>query len=524
LYDFAKNNVEEGDSFEKFHNILLKVIEVSKELLTEPILKNKLVFECILWAYTIIDQKDIEINFSPQELKKHFIENILLYSEDNAHYYSSIITRFSDTATLFERLTSLNFYKYIKDDSFKEKLSQLKQTEVDAAKSIEELSNLRLNKPNPISTPIDEIRQDLKTNRYLVRPSYQRQEKINIIKASSIVESILLGINLPPIFLFKRLSDLKEVVDGQQRLLAIIGFLGEQFNNEDGELKYSKNSNFKLKSLKVLTEFEGFNFNSLPEVYKDKILDFVIDLIIIEESVNGKFDPVDLFIRLNYKPYPIKSNSFEMWNSIVNNEVTTSVKTICNDETKNNWFFLRESKDGQPDRMLNEELVTILSYISYAYDREENTEDIIGFFPRKDRITCRLKNKSALTEFLVNELDADPLQRSEFLKSIRKINNLITMFGKLLGEVPSKELLNEVLNVKKSKTFRRSLQDFYVIWLIIIRITPDKFDTEKDSILVSIVHLLSLLRNTKGEDVNAQYIENFKTELTTLNLKQNTDS
>ncbi len=103
------------------------------------------------------------------------------------------------------------------------------------------------------------------------------------------------------------MNNVKEVVDGQQRLLAIIGFLGEQYYNEDGELKFSKNNSFKLKGLKILTEFEGSNYSGLPEIYQDKILDFVIDLIIIEESVNDKFDPVDLFIRLNYKPYPIKA-------------------------------------------------------------------------------------------------------------------------------------------------------------------------------------------------------------------------
>ncbi len=89
------------------------------------------------------------------------------YSSDNPHYYSSIITRFSDTATLFDSITNLDFSEYIRDENFRNTINTLKQTEVDAAKSIDELSNLRLNKPNPISTPIDEIKLDLKTNRYL---------------------------------------------------------------------------------------------------------------------------------------------------------------------------------------------------------------------------------------------------------------------------------------------------------------------------------------------------------------------
>ena len=61
--------------------------------------------------------------------------------------------------------------------------------------------------------------------KFLVRPSYQRSEVINLLKASAIIESILLGINLPPIFIFKRLDGVSEVIDGQQRLLTILGFI-----------------------------------------------------------------------------------------------------------------------------------------------------------------------------------------------------------------------------------------------------------------------------------------------------------
>ena len=83
-----------------------------------------------------------------------------------------------------------------------------------------------------MSKPVEEILSDVVTNRYLVRPSYQRQEKISELKASSIIESILLGISLPPIFVYKRSNGIKEVVDGQQRLLSVISFVGKQYRDE----------------------------------------------------------------------------------------------------------------------------------------------------------------------------------------------------------------------------------------------------------------------------------------------------
>ncbi|MBF8965076.1 DUF262 domain-containing protein [Pontibacter sp. FD36] len=512
LYDFAKENTDDPQKeFEDFTQMLEKVFYIYNEFSEIPGLTNKLINECILWAFTILRKEDIDLKIDIEKFKAHYSENKSKYTEIESHYYKSIIERFSDTASFFEKLSKFKFNIYIKDEGFRKRIDDLKQTEVDAAKSIDELSILRLNKPNPISTPVDEIRDDLKTNKYLVRPSYQRQEKINEIKASSIIESILLGINLPPVFIYKRSNNIKEVVDGQQRLLAILGFLGNQYLNEDGKLISTKNNNFKLRGLRILTNLEGSNYSSLTLDLQDKILDFVLDFVIIEETVNPDFDPVDLFIRLNYKPYPIRNNSFEMWNSIVNQEVVKKIKDEVVEAHKD-WFFLRERIIDKPDRMENEELITILSFISYSNLKQEK---VIGFFPRQDRITCRLFNKKGLGDFLIN-LDNVAIEKNHFLDCIKKTNDLIIKFSHLFGKPVNKDILNEYLNVKNSKKFRRSLQDFYVIWLVLDKIPEDVLTPNNYEILNNIRELLSLLRNTSESDVNANYMQTFNHKLEEL--------
>lgn len=507
LYDFAKNNSEDAEEdFENFKKRLDDVIDIYNTMSEDPDLNNKFIYECILWAMCILEKEDFEFIPYPEKFIAHYLKNKDKYSEDSSFYYKSIIERYTDTAAFFHKTYGCDYSLYIKDETFKKKVGDMKQTEVDASKSIEELSNLRLHKPNPISTPIDEIRADLKSNKYLVRPSYQRQEKINQIKASAIIESILLGIPLPPIFIYRRNSNSKEVVDGQQRLLSIIGFLGETYRNHEDELIYSKNNSFKLKGLKVLTELEGSNFSSLPEKLQDKIVDYVIDVIVIEESVNKNFDQIDLFIRLNYKPYPIKNNSFEMWNSIVDYEVINKIKKELFEPSKN-WFFLRERIDGKPDRMQNEEMMLILAYISYS--NKGLDEGVIGFFQRQDRITCRLKDKKGLGDFL-NNLDFNPLEKNRFLLSIEKSIGLVQRFSLLFGGNPTKEQINEFLNIRATSNFKRSLQDFYVIWLLIDNIPDTTFNKYIDQIKSGIRELLSILRNTDGKIVDQNYVQNFK--------------
>ena len=86
--------------------------------------------------------------------------------------------------------------------------------------------------------------------RFLIRPPYQRLEVKNRKKSSAIIESILLGIKLPPIFVYKREDGVSEVLDGQQRLLSILGFLKKEYLDENNKKQKSIKNGYSL-SLKM---------------------------------------------------------------------------------------------------------------------------------------------------------------------------------------------------------------------------------------------------------------------------------
>lgn len=512
LYETAVNNIEDLNLESiNFKNQIKKVIELQGRFNQSGFsTKHKLLFETILWAIRILDEESVEIELdkSFESILSHYRRTVDLYSDENSFFYKTIIERFSDTAALFESITGVNFEIYIRRNDFKNEIKSLKQTDSDVDDVIKKLESLRINKPSPISKPIEEILSDVITNKYLVRPSYQRQEKISIIKASSIIESILLGIYLPPVFIYKRNTGVKEVVDGQQRLLSVISFLGKQYRNEKDELTYSINNSYKLKGLKILTNLNGSNYSSLSETEKDKILDFVIDEIIIEENLNAGFEPTDLFIRLNQKPYPINNNSFEMWNSTVDKEIIDKIKDITNKYIT--WFYSKESSDtkNRTDRMENEELVTILSYIVHHINKDKTYDKVLGLFPRIDRITCRLKNKTAITDFLI-KLEDSITEKEMFLSSIDRTEHLILNFQELFNNAPSKEEINSFFNVKNSKTFRRSYQDFYITWLILNSLKSEINATTIPTIKNDIREMLVALRNGNNEEVNQQYFDDF---------------
>ena len=515
LYQSYLNTIEDVESeIYDFEKQLNKVFSVNEYFVVNGLEQNnKLINESLIWAVRILDQEKIQILDLDieEDLFNYIKQNSSVYSEDNSFYYKNIIDRYEVISNFFKNRVGFDFDIFIRRNDFKEEIRNLVQTDKDADDVLKKLESLRINKPSPISKPIEEILSDVITYKYLIRPSYQRQEKVSVLKASSIIESILLGINLPPIFIYKRKDGVKEVIDGQQRLLSIIAFIGKQYVDENNNLTYSANNSFKLKGLKILDK-NGLNFSSLSSIEQDKIYDFIVDEIIIEENLNNSFSATDLFIRLNQKPYPIINNSFEMWNSTVDNDVIDKIKFV----TENNvtWFYSKERIEGKTDRMENEELITILSYIVYNLQKYNSYDKVLGLFLRIDRITCRIKNKSALTDFL-SKLYEDSSEKDLFIKSIGITENLIKAFGELFGSVLSKETLNDFFNVKKSKTFRRSYQDFYITWLVLYS-KNDKWDKER--IKSVIVKMLTDLKNGKNVQVDKAYFDTFKSSLDSIIL------
>lgn len=509
----AMDNTPNVDSYLKLcKSIIYLHDKLSKE---ESIFsKQKLMYESILWALLICQQEEIAFDISSvyNALKQHYKESATLYSDDNSFHYRSIIERYEDTASFFQKHIDIKFDTYIRNSEFSENLKRIKQGENEVKNVVQQLDGLRINKPSPISKPIEEVLTDVVTTKYLLRPTYQRQERITEQKASSIIESILLGISLPPIFVYKKNDGVKEVVDGQQRLLSIIAFIGKQYRNEEDKLVYSKNNNFKLKKLKILTELNGLNFSGLSSQDQDKILDFVIDEINIEQSINADFDPTDLFIRLNQKPYPIQQNSFEMWNSTVDKSVIKKIKEVTNKHI--NWFYSKETKDidNRTDRMENEELITLLSYIDYTMSNKTPYTKILGTFPRIDRITCRIKDKNTITDYLIR-LEYNSLEKESFLHYIDETDKKISSFGTLFDSL-DKETLSSFFNVKRSQIFRRSYQDFYIVWLVLHNKTIEQ--SNKELIKQQIIELLCLLRNTEGKEVDDAYHMDFEKRLQKL--------
>lgn len=128
-------------------------------------------------------------------------------------------------------------------------------------------------------------------------PSFQREYVWNLRDASRFVESLLLGLPVPGIFLAEEPDTGKLlVIDGQQRLKSLLFFHEGVFNPSE---KTDTQRRFRLTN--VQEEFKGITYESLEERDRLKLDNSVIHATIVkqDEPKNDDTSIYHIFERLN---------------------------------------------------------------------------------------------------------------------------------------------------------------------------------------------------------------------------------
>ncbi|MCX7220861.1 MAG: DUF262 domain-containing protein, partial [Burkholderiales bacterium] len=114
-------------------------------------------------------------------------------------------------------------------------------------------------------------------------PDYQREFVWDDERQSKLIESLVLGLPIPIIFLAQLDNGRLEIVDGSQRIRTIEAFINGQLT---------------LKNLENLTEMNNMKFDDLPLSRKRKINDTPIRTIVLSEAATSDVRN-DLFERIN---------------------------------------------------------------------------------------------------------------------------------------------------------------------------------------------------------------------------------
>lgn len=135
----------------------------------------------------------------------------------------------------------------------------------------------------------------------IINPDFQRYFRWTDIQKSRLIESILLGIPVPSIFVFQREDGIWEVVDGLQRISTLIQFMSELPVIED----IPKKERLKFQATKYLPNLDGILWEAKRG--EDKEMPVALKLFIKRAKLNfsiilsdsGKNAKFDIFQRLN---------------------------------------------------------------------------------------------------------------------------------------------------------------------------------------------------------------------------------
>jgi hypothetical protein len=130
-------------------------------------------------------------------------------------------------------------------------------------------------------------------------PAFQRKFVWTLKQASRLIESFLLGLPVPAIFLYRDAEEKQQVIDGQQRLRSVFYFFRGQF----GEEKKGKQTTFRLTGLDEKSPYADKTYKELQDT--DPTSFNRLNNAVLRSFVIQQLDPNDnssiyhIFERLN---------------------------------------------------------------------------------------------------------------------------------------------------------------------------------------------------------------------------------
>lgn len=216
-------------------------------------------------------------------------------------------------------------------------------------------------------------------------PDYQRNYVWNLKKASRLVESVLMRVPIPPIYLSEEKSGKFLVIDGQQRLKSLFGFLEGKLEIYDEKSKKWKFIDTRLTGLETLTHLNGLTYVKLDKPLQKQFKSSTLKVTKILKQNSPKLK-YDIFERLNRGAVAL--NAQEVRNCIYHGSYNDIVKELAS----NRDYMAVLGQEGKHKRMQDRELV--LRFLAFYHTNYSNyTPSMKEFLNAEMRKQWKLKGK-----------------------------------------------------------------------------------------------------------------------------------
>lgn len=243
----------------------------------------------------------------------------------------------------------------------------------------------RLVRTDAYQLSVGEIINMYKENELTINPDFQRLFRWEIAQKSKLIESLLLGIPIPSIFVFEKEDSTWELVDGLQRISTLLEFMGILLN----PTTHNCNPPIALKATKYLPSLDKIVWEKSDKVQDVSIEDqqeFSISQqlsikrsrlsVEILKRPSENATKYDLFQRLNAGG--TAANAQELRNCIiirVNKDYSDFMRSLS--ESPDFLAVIAANKDQVKKQKHMEYVSRFLVHVHITYDGKLDVEDFI---------------------------------------------------------------------------------------------------------------------------------------------------
>ena len=121
-----------------------------------------------------------------------------------------------------------------------------------------------------LDVSFNELYDMYKNGELTISPDYQRLFRWEEEKQSRFVESLILEMPVPPIFVIETDDGICELIDGLQRISSYLHFRGEKLDVEDDDPddehdEANQDDYLRLEGCDIVPDLNGLTFNELPK-------------------------------------------------------------------------------------------------------------------------------------------------------------------------------------------------------------------------------------------------------------------
>lgn len=233
-----------------------------------------------------------------------------------------------------------------------------------------------------------EIYQKIRSGRLNLSPDYQRNNIWKIDKQTAFIESLFMGILIPPIYVVEipgtnMLEESSyEVVDGKQRLTTIIKFLTNEISLHEKSLEYYTDWFGEKKYIDITTEHKDLT---------NEMLSSVLDIYVITAN-SPEFTKYDIFSRLNKGAEKLKVN--EIRKAIYRSQILSKVDS-----------FVQKHLDDQTHPELSQKYNNLFSKIAQTrYDDYGRFYRSIAFYIKSNIETKTVEDYNSRPREMINNV------------------------------------------------------------------------------------------------------------------------